>query len=81
MLAKDLARKQITVNSVSPGPTDTPLFRSGKTEETIQRLQSANPHNRLGTPDDVKGVVAFLVGPEGAWITGQVVRVDGGFTV
>jgi len=80
-LSKDLATKLITVNCVSPGPVNTPLFRAGKPEAVINAIKSLNPHNRLGTMDDISGIVAFLAGPESAWISGQNIRVNGAFAV
>ena len=81
VLSKDLAVKGINVNCVSPGPTDTALFRSGKSEEVIKRIAGQSPYNRLGTVDDIKGILAFLVGPEAAWLSGQNIRVNGAFVV
>ncbi|MFA5120915.1 SDR family oxidoreductase [Zavarzinia sp.] len=78
ILAKELRGKNITVNAVAPGPTATDLFLTGKSEEMIQRLAKMNPLERLGTPDDIAAVVAFLAGPDGAWINGQVLRANGG---
>ena len=78
VLAKELRGRNITVNAVAPGPTATELFLDGKSDELIDRLAKANPLERLGTPEDIAGVVAFLVGPDGAWINGQVLRANGG---
>ncbi|KAF8470808.1 short chain dehydrogenase [Kalaharituber pfeilii] len=78
VLAKDLGRRGITVNCVAPGPTATELFLKGKTEEQITFMEKAAPGGRLGRPEDVAGLVRYLVGPEAAWINGQVVRVNGG---
>lgn len=76
--AKELRGRNITVNTVAPGPTATELFFTGKTPELIEQLSKAAPLERLGTPEDIAGVVAFLVGPEGGWINGQTLRVNGG---
>jgi 3-oxoacyl-[acyl-carrier protein] reductase len=78
VLAKELGSRDISVNAVAPGPTATDLFLRGKSQEQIDRLRSGIPLGRLGEPDDVANVVAFLVGPEGHWVNGQVVRVNGG---
>jgi 3-oxoacyl-[acyl-carrier protein] reductase len=78
ILAKELRGRQITVNAVAPGPTATDLFLNGKTPELIERLAKAAPLERLGTPQDVAGVVAFLVGPDSAWVNGQTLRANGG---
>lgn len=76
--SKELRGRNITVNAVAPGPTATDLFLDGKSEELVQRMAKMNPLERLGTPEDIAAVVAFLVGPDGGWINGQVLRANGG---
>jgi 3-oxoacyl-[acyl-carrier protein] reductase len=71
-------KRSITVNAVAPGPTATDLFLNGKSPELIGRMSKMNPLERLGTPEDIAAAVAFLVGPDGSWINGQVLRVNGG---
>lgn len=78
VLAKELRGRQITVNAVAPGPTATDLFLHGKPEEVIQRMSKQPPLERLGQPDDIARVVAFLAGPDGAWVNGQTLRANGG---
>jgi 3-oxoacyl-[acyl-carrier protein] reductase len=78
VLAKELGVRGITVNSVSPGPTDTELFREGKTEEQINDLAQMAAFGRLGQPADIADVVAFLASEKARWITGQNIRVNGG---
>jgi 3-oxoacyl-[acyl-carrier protein] reductase len=78
ILAKELRGRSITVNAVAPGPTATDLFLDGKPQELIDRTAKMNPLERLGTPADIAAAVAFLVGPDGAWINGQVLRANGG---
>jgi 3-oxoacyl-[acyl-carrier protein] reductase len=78
ILSKELRGRSITVNAVAPGPVATELFLNGKSPELIDRLAKMNPMERLGTTEDVASVVAFLVGPDGAWINGQVLRANGG---
>lgn len=78
ILAKELRGRNITVNAVAPGPTATDLFLNGKSPELIERMANMNPLERLGTPDDIAAVVAFLVGKDGRWINGQVLRANGG---
>ncbi len=78
ILAKEMRGRGVTVNAVAPGPTGTELFLDGKPDAVIEKLSKANPLERLGTPEDIANVVAFLVGPDGAWVNGQVLRVNGG---
>jgi 3-oxoacyl-[acyl-carrier protein] reductase len=78
VLANELRGRNITVNAVAPGPTATALFLDGKSPELIDRMAKMNPLERLGTPDDIAAAVAFLVGPDGGWINGQVLRANGG---
>jgi len=79
IVARELRGRDITVNAVAPGPTATALFLDGKDQATIDRLASAPPLQRLGQPDDIAAVVAFLAGP-GRWINGQVVYANGGIS-
>ncbi|WP_406347958.1 SDR family oxidoreductase [Streptomyces sp. NBC_00144] len=78
VLARELRGRDITVNAVAPGPTATELFFEGKDEATIERLAKQPPLERLGTPEDIAEVVAFLAGPSGHWVNGQVLRANGG---
>jgi 3-oxoacyl-[acyl-carrier protein] reductase len=78
ILSRELRRRNITVNAVAPGPTATALFLDGKPQEVIDHLAKAAPLERLGTPEDIANAVAFLAGPDGAWINGQVLRANGG---
>lgn len=79
VLAKELGRRRIAVNTISPGPVDTELFRQGKTEAQIQNLADAAAFGRIGTPRDIADAVSFLVSDEAGWITGQNLCVNGGF--
>ncbi|MFJ8276046.1 SDR family oxidoreductase [Streptomyces griseoviridis] len=78
ILARELRGRDVTVNAVAPGPTATDLFLDGKDEETVARLAAQPPLERLGTPRDIASVVAFLAGPDGRWVNGQVLRANGG---
>jgi 3-oxoacyl-[acyl-carrier protein] reductase len=78
VLAKELGAKQITVNVVSPGPTETDLFLTGKTQEQLDRMAALAALGRLGRPADIADVVAFLASDDARWITGQNIRVNGG---
>ncbi|MEG4073839.1 SDR family oxidoreductase [Microcoleus sp. Pol14C2] len=77
-LAKELGDRQITVNVISPGPTDTELFTVGKTPEQIQRFTQITALGRLGKVEDIADVTAFLCSEQARWITGQNIRVNGG---
>jgi len=78
VLAKELRGRDITVNSVAPGPTATRLFLDGKSPELIDHLAQLAPLERLGQPADIAGVVSFLAGPDGGWVNGQTLRANGG---
>src|SRR5277367_6431974 len=78
ILAKELRGRNITVNAIAPGPTATRLFLDGKPQEAIDRLSKMAPLERLGQPQDIADAVAFLAGPDGAWINGQSLRANGG---
>lgn len=81
-LAREVARKGVTVNCVSPGPTDTALLAgidpSGRLQQALAR---AIPMGRVGRPEDLSGAVAFLLSADAAYITGQVLSVSGGLTM
>jgi 3-oxoacyl-[acyl-carrier protein] reductase len=78
VLAKEVRGRNITVNAVAPGPTATDLFLKGKPQEVLDRFAKMAPLERLGQPSDIADVVAFLAGPDAAWVNGQVLRVNGG---
>jgi 3-oxoacyl-[acyl-carrier protein] reductase len=78
ILARELRGRDVTVNAVAPGPTATDMFLDGKDEALIANLASQNPLERLGQPEDIARVVAFLAGGEGHWVNGQVLRANGG---
>src|SRR4030081_2210598 len=78
ILSKELRGRSITANAIAPGPVATDLFLTGKSQELIDRMAKMNPLERLGTPADIAAAVAFLVGPDGSWINGQVLRANGG---
>ena len=78
IMAKELRGRNITVNAIAPGPTATDLFYQGKSEELIEKFARQAPLERLGQPDDIASAVAFLVSPEGSWVNGQILRVNGG---
>jgi 3-oxoacyl-[acyl-carrier protein] reductase len=78
VLARELRGRDVTVNAVAPGPTATALFLDGKDEATIDRMAKQPPLERLGTPEDIANVVAFLASAEGHWVNGQIIRANGG---
>lgn len=81
VMAKDLGRKGIRVNAIAPGPTGTDLFYEGKSEQLLKQLASISPMNKLGEPDEIADTMAFLSSSDSRWVTGQIIRVNGGQTV
>ena len=82
-IAREVARYGITVNAICPGPTDTPLLESvaDGNEKVIDALKRAIPMRRLGLPEDIAGVVAFMVSDDAGFVTGQTLSVSGGLTM
>lgn len=78
ILAKEVGKRGITVNAVAPGPVATELFLGGKSDEQVAAIEKMNPFGRLGQPEDIARVVAFLADPDASWISGQVIRANGG---
>ena len=78
ILAKELGRRGITVNAIAPGPVETELFLTGKSDEQVRAIAAMNPFGRLGQPDDIASVVSFLASADGSWVNGQIVRANGG---
>ncbi|MYW05934.1 glucose 1-dehydrogenase [Streptomyces sp. SID3343] len=76
--AHELGARGITVNTVSPGATDTDLLRSANPAEALAAVPARTPLGRLGEPSDVADVIAFLAGPDGRWITAQNIQANGG---
>jgi len=79
VFANELRGRGITVNAVAPGPVATELFLAGKSEALIAQIANQAPLERLGQPEDIAYAVSYLVGSEGGWINGQVLRANGGF--
>ncbi|MFY9933447.1 MAG: 3-oxoacyl-ACP reductase family protein [Streptosporangiaceae bacterium] len=82
-IAREMARQQINANCVCPGPTDTALFASvgGDNPKLRDALIRSIPFRRLGQPEDLANVVAFLASDEASYVTGQTVSVSGGLTM
>jgi 2-hydroxycyclohexanecarboxyl-CoA dehydrogenase len=84
-IAREVARRGVTANTVCPGPTDTEMLREvtggGEGAKVIEAMTRAVPMKRLGTPADVAAAVAFLASDEAGFITGQTLSVSGGLTM
>lgn len=78
VLTKELRGREITVNVIAPGPTATDLFLDGKSPQLVEHIAKLAPLERLGQPADIAASVAFLAGPDGAWVNGQTIKVNGG---
>jgi len=77
-LAKELGPRGITVNAISPGPTETELFMTGKTPEQLRFFEQQSAFGRLGKPSEIAEVVAFLASDAASWVSGQNIRANGG---
>jgi len=77
ILAKEMRGRNIAVNAVAPGPVGTDLL-ADRPPEVLAMFAKAAPMERLGTPDDIAGLVSFLAGPDGGWVNGQTIRANGG---
>ncbi|WP_373514891.1 SDR family oxidoreductase [Persicitalea sp.] len=77
-LAKELAGRQISVNTIAPGVVNTTLFTDGKTEEQIKTFAQKTPHGRIGEPEDIAEVVSALCSSPCSWINGETIFANGG---
>jgi 3-oxoacyl-[acyl-carrier protein] reductase len=77
-LAKELGPRGITINAVSPGPTETELFKEDKTPEQLRQFGQMSAFGRIGQPVEIAEVVAFLASDAARWISGQNIRINGG---
>jgi 2-hydroxycyclohexanecarboxyl-CoA dehydrogenase len=85
-LAREVARNQITVNVICPGPTDTPMTRQMQEEsefakKILSKMEKIIPLNRTGTPEEIAAAVVFFASDKANFITGQVLSVSGGLTM
>ena len=78
VMSKDLATKGICVNAVAPGPTGTELFYKGKPEQMLKMIAGFSPMGRIGTPEEIAEAIVWLSGGQSRWVTGQVLRANGG---
>ncbi|WP_327590081.1 SDR family oxidoreductase [Nonomuraea sp. NBC_00507] len=79
--ARELGGRGITVNVVSSGATDTDMLRNANPPEALEQTQAFTALQRLGRPEDIAAVVAFLAGPDGRWVTGHNLLASGGLIV
>jgi len=77
-MSKELGERGIRVNAVAPGPTDTALFRAGKSEAAIAASAALSPFKRVGQPEEIANAIAFLASPKASWINGQILQPNGG---
>lgn len=77
-MAKELGPSGIRVNAVAPGPVDTDLFNSGKTDEAKMKAAAMSPLNRIGQPQEVAKVIGFLASDDASWVHGQIIQPNGG---
>jgi 3-oxoacyl-[acyl-carrier protein] reductase len=78
ILSKEFGPRGITVNAVSPGATETETYRTGKSQQFLASLEAMSAFGRLGRPDEIAAVVAFLASDAARWVTAQNIRVNGG---
>jgi 3-oxoacyl-[acyl-carrier protein] reductase len=79
--SRELGPRGITVNTVSPGAVATDMLRSVNPPEALTQIAALTALQRLGEPDDIAAVVAWLAGPDAGWVTGQNIRATGGLLV
>lgn len=77
-LARELAGKQINVNCVAPGPTESRGFIANQTPQSLEMVTRLNPYGRMGKPDEIADTVVFLCQDASRWVTGQTIKVNGG---
>ncbi|KAI4225935.1 MAG: hypothetical protein L6R36_003555 [Xanthoria steineri] len=77
VMAKDVARKGINLNTVAPGPTGTELFYKGKSQQLIDTIAGSSPFKKLGDPEEIADGIALLCGADSRWISGQILYVNG----
>ena len=78
VFAKEMGERGITANIVSPGPVNTELFTTGKTEQDIERISAMSVLNRVGETGEIAELVLFLVSNKAGWVTGQNISASGG---
>ena len=78
-LAKEIGNRGITVNTIAPGPIDTPFYHGAETSESVARATQASVAQRLGKIDDIVPLIEFLASPRSQWITAQTIFINGGY--
>lgn len=78
-LAKEFGKRKININAIAPGPIATNLFLNDKSPEEINGIVKANSFGRIGETQDISNIIKFLISDDSNWITGQTIRVNGGF--
>jgi 3-oxoacyl-[acyl-carrier protein] reductase len=78
ILAREIGGRSITVNAVAPGATETETYRNDKSDDFLKSLENMSAFGRLGRVEEIADVVAFVASKDARWITGQVIRVNGG---
>lgn len=78
IVAHEIGHRGITVNAVAPGATATEAYAAGRGEELVRRFSAMSAFDRLGSVEEIADVVTFLAGHRARWITGQILRVNGG---
>lgn len=78
VMSKDLLSKGICVNAVAPGPTGTELFYRGKSEQVLKMIAGLSPAGRIGKPEEIAEAIVWLCGASSSWVSGQVVKANGG---
>lgn len=78
IFAHEIGHRSITVNAVAPGATATERYVAGRGEELVRRFAAMSAFDRLGTVEEIADVVTYLAGDNASWITGQIIRANGG---
>ena len=78
-MAKELGSRGITVNSINPGPRDSPFFHSQETPESVNYISQLAPMGRLGTVEEIMPAVRMLLSPEGMWMNGETLYINNGY--
>jgi 3-oxoacyl-[acyl-carrier protein] reductase len=79
--AQELGARKITVNGVAPGTTETDMYHAAVPDEAKTVMVERTALGRIGTPDDIAGVVLFLASDDGRWVTGHTIAADGGISI